>query len=33
MDIGQLEKQVEWLDKERREDKKKISTIQKRNAQ
>ena len=33
MDIGQLEKQVEWLDKERREDKKNISTLQKRIAQ
>ena len=30
MDIDQFKKQVEWLDKERRSDKKTISTLQKR---
>ncbi len=33
MDIDQFKKQVEWLDKERRSDKKTISTLQKRIAQ
>ncbi len=33
MEIGQLEKQVEWLDNERREDKQTISFLQKRIAQ
>jgi chromosome segregation ATPase len=33
MDIDQFKKQVEWLDKERRSDKKIISTLQKRIAQ
>jgi chromosome segregation ATPase len=33
MDIDQLEKQVEWLDKERREEKKTIMTLEKKIAQ
>lgn len=33
MDIDQLEKQVEWLDKERREEKKTIANLQKKIAQ
>lgn len=33
MDIDQLEKQVEWLDKERREEKKTIASLEKKIAQ